>query len=600
MIIAAAAVIAAVLASTFGFFFYRDNFSTHYPIKVLSATSFRSFEIPYWNFADAGGQPLAGNPNTLTFYPDNVLYLLLPAHVAFNLHFLLHLATAFFAVRALTRSNFAAAMYVVSGMAISATAFYNLIVAVAMIPLAFLGAERRSPALLGIAFGLLALAGEPVMILGAVIAVAILAIDRVPIRSWILAVVIALVIASPQLIAYSEIAREVERSAGMSSRTVLNASLHPIRVLELFVGPILGVLNDPGGHMRARLFSTIFLGLIAAPALFRRSRYVVVAAVMLFFALGRFNPIVAAVVEQWPAMRIVRFPEKFALPMIVAIVVLVAAYFRETRYRKLWMALTFAPLLATAVRALPIDWFSYYERSMGPPQRTYVTTTIKAAAMPARIEYRLRALASEPLFGATEGLRYVLDPSPEGMHALRSRMVLERFMLGPVNVRRKYLRIAVELPYAFFPARVIEARDIDQEAYATERLGDLKTVVAPRSVVVGPARVTRYSERGQRITIDVASPQPALLFVNQTYFSAWDARANGRHLETLPVDVDRLGVIVPAGTSRIELRFGRHHIAVASAWIASSLLLIASLLVQIRDGRAREVQRSGDEDASLA
>jgi hypothetical protein len=282
----------------------------------------------------------------------------------------------------------------------------------------------------------------------------------------------------------------------------------------------------------------------------------------------------------------------------VAMVVLVAAYFRETRYRKLWMALTFAPLLATAVRALPMDWFSSYKRSMGPPQRRYVTTTIKAAAMPARVEYRLRALASEPLFGATEGLRYVLDPSPEGMHALRSRMVLERFTLGPVDVRRKYLRIAVELPYAFFPAGVIEARDIEQEAYATERLGDLRTVVAPRSVVVGPARVTRYRERGQRITIDVASPQPALLFVNQTYFSAWDARANGRGLETLPLDVDRLGVIVPAGTSRIELRFGRHHMAVAGAWIASSLLLMASLLIQIRDGRAGEVQRSGDEDAS--
>src|SRR5713226_905759 len=113
---------ALVLASVFGFFFYRDNFSTHYPIKVLSAQAFRSVEIPYWNFADAGGQPLAGNPNTLTFYPDNVLYLFLPAHVAFNLHFLVHLAAAFFIVRALTRSEFAASMYVVSGIAVSATA----------------------------------------------------------------------------------------------------------------------------------------------------------------------------------------------------------------------------------------------------------------------------------------------------------------------------------------------------------------------------------------------------------------------------------------------------------------------------------------------
>ncbi len=109
--------IAAVVASFAGFFFYRDNFSTHYPIKALSAQAFRSGQIPYWNFADAGGQPLAGNPNTLTFYPDNVLYLILPPHVAFNLHFLLHLALAFFAMRALARSDFGASVYVLHSVA---------------------------------------------------------------------------------------------------------------------------------------------------------------------------------------------------------------------------------------------------------------------------------------------------------------------------------------------------------------------------------------------------------------------------------------------------------------------------------------------------
>ena len=46
------------LVATFGFFFFRDNFSTHYPIKVLSAIAFRAAEIPWWNFADGGGQSL--------------------------------------------------------------------------------------------------------------------------------------------------------------------------------------------------------------------------------------------------------------------------------------------------------------------------------------------------------------------------------------------------------------------------------------------------------------------------------------------------------------------------------------------------------------
>lgn len=603
-VLLAAVVIAAAIASTYGFFFYRDNFSTHYPIKVLSALSFRAGEIPYWNFADAGGQPLAGNPNTLTFYPDNILYLFLPAHVAFNLHFLIHLAAAFFIIRALTRSTFAASLYALSGIAISALAFYNLIVAVAMIPLAFLGASRRSPRLLGIAFGLLALAGEPVMILGAAISVAILAIDRIPIRSWALAVSLTFVIASPQLIAYAEIAREVERSVGMSAKTVLNASLHPIRIVELFAGPVIGVLNDPGGQFRARLFSTIFLGFIAVPALFRRSRYVVVAGVMLFFALGRFNPIIAALVNALPSFRIVRFPEKFALPMIVAIVVLVAAYFRETRWKKIWIAVTFAPLLATAIRATPIDWFAPYSRMMQPPVRAHIATTIKPAAMPARIEYRLRALAPEPLFGATEGVWYVINPSPEGMHSLRSRMVLERFALVTPLVREQYLRImscsvAGALPWAFFPTGAVVAHDIYAEAAATERLGDLRTVVVPADVPVSPGRVLNYRQQGQRTLIDVESSQPAVLFVNQTYFRAWDARAKGHVLPTVPLDIDRLGVIVPAGTSSIELRFGRHHVAVALAWLVSSAALLLCAFVELRNRRSREIERAGDEDRSL-
>jgi uncharacterized membrane protein YfhO len=172
-------------------------------------------------------------------------------------------------------------------------------------------------------------------------------------------------------------------------------------------------------------------------------------------------------------------------------------------------------------------------------------------------------------------------------------MVVERLQSG---IREHYLNIAQAFPYAFFPTRVLAARDIYAEAVATEKVSNLVTVIAPRVVAAAPARVLRYSERGQRITIDVDAPQDSLLFVNQTYFRAWDARAQGRPLETLPLDVDRLGVIVPAGTTRIDLRFGHYHAAVAIAWIASSLLLIACFFVENRDRRASEIQRAGDED----
>src|SRR5260221_4241556 len=149
-----------LLLATLGFFFFRDNFSPHSPMKVVSAAAGRAGTIPWWNATDAGGQPLAGNPNALTFSPDNILYLLLPPHVAFNLHFLLHLLLGWIALRALIREEigapasrppaqpaawkaalldvdgptFGAWLWVSSGAAVSALAFYNLITAIALIP----------------------------------------------------------------------------------------------------------------------------------------------------------------------------------------------------------------------------------------------------------------------------------------------------------------------------------------------------------------------------------------------------------------------------------------------------------------------------------
>jgi hypothetical protein len=582
-----------VFVSTVGFFFYRDNFSTHYPIKAVSAEIYRTGSIPYWNFFDAGGQPLAGNPNTLTFYPDNVLYLFLPAHVAFNLHFLLHLAIAFFAMRALTRSAFGGALYALSGLAISATAFYNLIVAVAFIPLLLWGIERRSPWIVGSALGLLALAAEPVTLLGALLAALIVGAGRFPWKSALLALFLCAVIASPQLIAYAEIAGEVERTVPMSARTALNASLHPMRLVEIFLWPIHGFLNDAGDPFRARLFSTLLVGVIAVPALFRRSRYVIVAVALLFLALGRYNPLVAAVVDNVPLTRVARYPEKLAIPLIVALVVLSADYFRRSRFKLAWLPVTFIPLLWMTWRAVPIDWFTHYDVPHLSASRVHVESRVPAGAMDARSEYRLRARALEPLFGAVAGVRYAINPSPDGMHALRSRMVVERFH----SASQKYARLHCNRP-AWFVTRVIPARTIYEEASLVESpaFDETTTAVAAKSMAVTPGRVLRYRERLQSIEIDVASEGRSLLVVNQTYFRSWVARSGAKDLPTMAVDIDRLGVEVPPGNHDIVLRFGRFRAAIVAAWIASLLALLGSLFVEIRDRRTRQVDRPADED----
>jgi hypothetical protein len=579
-----------LLLSVFGFFFHRDNFSTHYPIKVISANAFRAGEIPYWNPFDDGGQPLAGNPNTLTFYPDNFLYLILPPHVAFNLHFLIHLILGWFAMRALTRSPFAAWMLVLSGIAVSAMSFYSLITAIAWIPFAFLATERRSAAQLGLAFGLMALAGEPVTIIATAIACAIVwaappsapqARPRAGAPTLALAVVIAIVIASPQIIAYAEIARETERGGhGYSAATALAASLDPRRLLELAVGPL---FKPEGPH----LFPTLLLGVIVVPALFRRSRYVAVAAVMLFFALGRFNPIVRWAVESFPSLRVARYPEKFALPLCIALIVLAAELHARTRWRFEWTLITLIPLAAFAAFSVPLDAFSFYRVQPRRPVRAYFVPPPGGQDVD-RDDYRHRARRLDPIFGAVAGVRYVLNRSPDGMHSLLSRIASERF---ETTHNPHWLQIAM-MPDVIIVPRAIGARTIP------EAVGTIESdAFDPHAAAIAPMRFDGFrsspnarivSVRGNEITVI----GPAMVLVNASYFRAW-----GR--ETFPVDLDRLGFIAPAGQTTIKLQFGQHRGWVIAAWVVSSALLLLLLLFEKLNRRAGEVERAGDDDRRL-
>jgi hypothetical protein len=203
----------------------------------------------------------------------------------------------------------------------------------------------------------------------------------------------AAVIAAPQLIAYSEIAAEVERAHRYSAHTVLSASFDPRRLLELIAGPFLSI-DTP------HLFPSLLIGLIVIPALFRRSRYTLIAAVMLFFALGSFNPIVRWAVESIDVLRAGRFPEKFALVLCAALVVLAAEYFRQSATPRIWTIVTFVPLLCWTLWMIPIDWFSPYRTDAQPARRVFVPPAPGGQAID-RDSYRDRTRRLDPLFGAT-------------------------------------------------------------------------------------------------------------------------------------------------------------------------------------------------------
>src|SRR6185436_2348880 len=331
---------------------------------------------------------------------------------------------------------------------------------------------------------------------------------------------------------------------------------------------------------------------------------------MFFIALGLWNPLIRILVERIPLLRLGRYPEKFALVGCVALVVLVAEYFRETRFKLLWTIVTFVPLIAWAVVLVPIDLFAPYdvtgragvlagwpgavsaarrrhaaEPAGGTPARRVLIQPRPGGQTPDRADYRQRAARLEPIFGAVAGVRYALDRSPDGMYSIRTRATAERFAItGNPN----YPIAVLELPRAFVVPRAVVANFETIDARAV--------VTAPRPFV-SPAGARVTAVREHPFEIDVTTPAPAPLSVNETYFRAWVARADGIDLETMPLDVDRLGVLVPAGTHTIDLTFGRHHTAVIAAWLVSLLTIAA---VEVLDRRARQVQRAADEDRLAA
>ena len=229
----------------------RDVFTTHLQIKAYGAAALAHGSIPAFNPTWALGQPFAGNPNALPFYPGNVLYLLLPFWSAFNAHYCLHWLLAFWAFRKLAQeleqSPFAATLaaltYAGSGYVLSCLTFYNLIAVVAWLPLVLWGLARggRRGALWGgIACGLMLLAGEPVTAALAIVPMALVAVERQGLRRGLLASLavgsLGLLIALPQVVAAARTFGFTYRGAhGLVSAQAANHALQLPRLLELLL-----------------------------------------------------------------------------------------------------------------------------------------------------------------------------------------------------------------------------------------------------------------------------------------------------------------------------------------------------------------------------
>lgn len=374
--------VAAPLVRGTGTLYLRDVLNTHFPMKHAQAEAMRDGYFPLIDPYRAGGQPLAGNPNAVPFYPTNLLYLVGNSFWALNAHFWIHLLLApvafYWMARAWGLRREAAwagaACWTLSGFYLSHLSFYNLIAGVTLAPalvaacLRFLQGRRGVAWVIAVLWGLLLLGGDPLMaLLAAVLAGgALLGKDQKdskdpndeearplsrlrPLGPFVLlaaSFATGILLALPQLVEFRRILPLSFRGhRGYSAEAATIASFDPRQVAEWLIPFVFGRpdLLGPGSFWGSRFFTgfppyylslypgLLAFGLIAASGRPRgRAAWWAWGSIAagLFLSLGRFNPI-----AEWlfglPGRGSLRYPVKFWMPVAMGAALLCGIGFQR-------------------------------------------------------------------------------------------------------------------------------------------------------------------------------------------------------------------------------------------------------------------------------
>ena len=347
--------------------FYRDILNQSYPTAQLIHEICRKGFLPCWNPYLNFGQPILENPNSLFFYPTTLLIILLPVAIAYSLHFILHFVLAALGTYCLARRSrqshlaafFAASFFVLSGPVLSLGSFYNEVACAAWIPWALVltdyavvAGSIRPWLLLTLIFLLQFLAGEPFTLLatfGLCLAYALYrgGFFRRPlaqptrriVAGFVLSGCLMVALGAVQLFPALVLLRDSLRGAlGFPFTQMTYWSLHPLSLVEVIVPeffgpkftapslwtPLLNFSNRP-------YFPSLFLGFVPVFFAFigctlardRRRKFVSGAAlVLLLLAFGRFTPLYQLMVWLAPVLRLVRFPIKLLIPVILLVALL--------------------------------------------------------------------------------------------------------------------------------------------------------------------------------------------------------------------------------------------------------------------------------------
>jgi hypothetical protein len=604
-------------------FYVRDVIRDYLPSRFVLRSIVYGGEFPLWNRFFSGGQPLAANPGFQTFYPGTWLVLLPSFLFGFNLQIVLHIALAASGMYLYLRSLglkmesalFGAIAFGFGGIILSLTNLLPFLTAVAWWPWILMFARRvirgQGGALgLTLSLAMLLLAGE----VSGIVQTAILLIAEIlcvgtgfsrsgrlkPAPTLVIACLLALGIASVQLVPALDLKRDSGRAGPLAYEDATAWSMPLIRPLELFYAQAFGRITDDGREYRGAwryrpprlpLIYSIYCGLLV-PLLaltgiglrVTRSTWAAILAVLSYLlAIGANGPLVPALYKIG-VYRSIRYPEKFVLFGVFALIVLAAMVFDRLERR-------FAPFLLL----IALGDVGLHVNDLAPrmPRRFFAPPPVTLALADARSVSRIFHQAAWPVW--QHGIpiaqgertywsqRTALVPFTPALYGLHSIFEIDINLttLRPTSDFLRWMwqalgRGAPSPPFVMMgnveyvivpgqPIRVIRRPTLPRYYFADRLLpiaappaswSDRVALVAFPPFTPASGQVLSAHESANSADLQVRASGRALLVMSVTPHRYWRATIDGAPARLETANIGFQGLVVPPGTHNVSVHYG--------------------------------------------
>lgn len=336
-----------ILTSKF-LFTERDLSVFFLPPRLYWVEMVKGFQFPFWNPYFYCGQPLFATLQPGVLYPLNILLLLLPFDLAFNLiiiiHYFLGGVFTYFFIRTLNATNIGAFIgaltFMLSGYLLSVHNLLPHLLSVTWLPLILLCYQNylikgslKALVFTSVCLTMMFLGGGIEILYGTFLAIFILlffpdpfgvGITPPPLKKRIffigLVLLLFLLLSAVQLVPFLELAFKSIRSGGLSYQEAIIWSLDFKDLLQFF-------LPDPYGYGSSteRYWSnqswlkTIYLGIIPfALSIFfiiekrrKAAPFLIIILISLTLSFGGNTPIYKFLFNYIPFLNTIRYPVKF-------------------------------------------------------------------------------------------------------------------------------------------------------------------------------------------------------------------------------------------------------------------------------------------------